>query len=284
MDSFVHEREVFVKIFFKFWLITALSVLTFPLSAQEGNKLSLSGPLIQGGMIRGETEPGSKIFLDEKPVKISENGKFVIGFHRDAKTKWILKIKFPHMAWAEQVLTVKPRTYNIERVDGLPQKTVNIPPEDLARRKREGGMVRAARADQSSAMDWTQQFILPAKGRISGVYGSQRVLNGEPRFPHYGLDVAAPTGSPIWAPAAGRVVLADPDFLLEGGIVMIDHGFGITSALFHMNSVDVKTGMVVKQGDQIGTVGAKGRASGPHVDWRVNWYSVRLDPALLVAE
>jgi murein DD-endopeptidase MepM/ murein hydrolase activator NlpD len=284
MDSFVHEREVFVKIFFKFWLITALSVLTFPLSAQEGNKLSLSGPLIQGGMIRGETEPGSKIFLDEKPVKISENGKFVIGFHRDAKTKWILKIKFPHMAWAEQVLTVKPRTYNIERVDGLPQKTVNIPPEELARRKREGGMVRAARADQSSAMDWTQQFILPAKGRISGVYGSQRVLNGEPRFPHYGLDVAAPTGSPIWAPAAGRVVLADPDFLLEGGIVMIDHGFGITSALFHMNSVDVKTGMVVKQGDQIGTVGAKGRASGPHVDWRVNWYSVRLDPALLVAE
>lgn len=277
-----------MKLFFRICLMTLLSGLTFPLSAQEkgGDKsgLSMAGPMVQGGMIRGKVKPGSKIFLDEKTVKITTSGQFVFGFHRDAKPEWTLKVVSPDGKIAHHELTIKPRKYDIQRVNGLPPKTVNIPPAELARRKREGAMVKSARADQSASMDWSETFILPAKGRITGVYGSQRVLNGEPRFPHYGLDVAAPIGSPIWAPAAGRIVLAEPDFLLEGGIVMIDHGFGVSSALFHMNSVDVKAGMVVKQGDQIGTVGAKGRASGPHVDWRVNWFTVRLDPALLVAE
>ncbi|MCG8506759.1 MAG: M23 family metallopeptidase, partial [Sphingomonadales bacterium] len=134
----------------------------------------------------------------------------------------------------------------------------------------------------SERMDWAAGFVWPAIGRVSGVYGSQRILNGEPRFPHYGLDVAAPTGAPVVAPNSGRVVLAEPDFLLEGGIVIIDHGFGVTSTLFHLSSVDVAVGQEVARGQRIGAVGATGRASGPHVDWRVNWNKVRLDPELLI--
>ena len=124
--------------------------------------------------------------------------------------------------------------------------------------------------------------MLPAQGRISGVYGSQRILNGEPRSPHYGLDVAAPIHTPVMAPLGGIITLAEPDFLLEGGIIIIDHGFGVSSTVFHLQSVDVIVGQPVQKGEQIGTIGATGRASGPHVDWRVNWGKVRLDPGLLV--
>ena len=143
-------------------------------------------------------------------------------------------------------------------------------------------MVREARSFKTDDLAWLSGFIRPAEGRFSGFYGSQRILNGKPRSPHYGLDIAGPTGTPIIAPASGVVRLAVPDFLLEGGIVIIDHGFGVTSTLFHMNSVDVKKGQAVRQGEQIGTIGQTGRASGPHVDWRVNWGNVRLDPILLI--
>ena len=177
-------------------------------------------------------------------------------------------------------MNIAEQVYDIERVDGLPPKTVTVPEEEKIRRAKETGMVRKARDTNTDALDWVGGFSLPAEGRISGVYGSQRILNGEPRWPHYGLDIAAPVGTDVKAPAGGVIRLAEPDFLLEGGIIILDHGFGVTSTLMHLSSVDVAQGQRVERGDVIAKLGATGRATGPHVDWRINWGSVRLDPAL----
>lgn len=244
--------------------------------------MDLDGSLIQGGMVRGRVAPGTRVELDGKAIMVGPNGEFVFGLGRDAPVAATIRAIDPGGNEEIRKLTIFPQIYDIERVDGLPPRTVTIPPEEKARRARERGMVGNARGSMSGRLDWQGMFAWPAKGRVSGVYGSQRILNGKPRTPHYGLDVAAPVNTPVRAPQAGRIVLAQPDFLLEGGIIIIDHGFGIFSTLFHLQSVDVAVGDLVDKGDHIGGVGAKGRASGPHVDWRVNWNNVRLDPLLLV--
>ena len=244
--------------------------------------MDLEGSLIQGGMLRGHVAPGSRVELDGIEIMVGPGGEFVFGLGRDAPVSAIIRAIDAEGNEETRALTISPQIYNIERVDGLPPRTVTIPPEEKARRARERGMVGNARGGMSGRLDWQGMFAWPAKGRVSGVYGSQRVLNGKPRTPHYGLDVAAPVNTPVRAPQAGRIVLAEPDFLLEGGIIIIDHGFGIFSTLFHLQSVDVAVGDLVDKGAHIGGVGAKGRASGPHVDWRVNWNNVRLDPLLLV--
>ena len=242
----------------------------------------LNGSPTQGGMLWGKVEPDTIILLDGSAVDVHESGVFAIGFGRDHVASAKLEYKYSDGKTEFQNIAIQPREFDIERVNGLPPKTVTPPPEWTARRKIENGRVRSARAVMMSETQWVAGFQKPAEGRFSGFYGSQRILNGEPRSPHYGLDIAADVGTPIWAPAGGVVRLAAPDFLLEGGIVIIDHGMGITSTLFHMNSVTVKEGARVAKGDAIGTVGAKGRANGPHVDWRVNWKNVRLDPMLVL--
>ncbi|TNE63899.1 MAG: M23 family metallopeptidase [Alphaproteobacteria bacterium] len=243
--------------------------------------VDLHGSLTQGGMAWGQVAPGAVVSLDGETVKVGPDGHFVIGFAREAVASHTLTVTRAGKT-ESQTLTVAARDFDIERVNGLPPKTVTPPPEWAARRKTETARVARGRALNSDALDWLAGFVRPAEGRFSGFYGSQRILNGEPRSPHYGLDIAGPTGTPIVAPAGGVVTLAAPDFLLEGGIVIIDHGFGVTSTLFHMNTVDVKEGDRVEQGARIGTIGATGRASGPHVDWRINIGSLRLDPQLLL--
>jgi murein DD-endopeptidase MepM/ murein hydrolase activator NlpD len=181
-----------------------------------------------------------------------------------------------------QTLAIVPRQWRIERIDGLPPRTVTPPPEVLKRIRREGALINAARARDSDAKDFAQGFILPAAGRFSGFYGSQRILNGKPRRPHYGLDIAAPVGTPVHAAAAGEVVLAETGLFYTGGTVVIDHGHGLTTIYSHMNSVDVNVGDSVAQGAPIGTIGATGRVTGPHLDWRINWFNVRLDPQLVL--
>ncbi|GAK33975.1 peptidase [Iodidimonas nitroreducens] len=242
----------------------------------------LNGHLAQGGMVIGKTTPGSAVFLNDQLVRVAADGRFVIGFGRDAPLSHILRIKSPDGRVAQHDLTLEDRDFKVERVDGLPPDTVTPPPEYYERRRHETGQVRTARAEMSDLMAWSDGFILPAKGRISGVYGSQRILNGEPRSPHYGLDVAAAPGTAVVAPAAGIVRLAAPDFLLEGGILIIDHGFGVSSTLMHLKSVDVAVGDHVEQGEPVATLGATGRASGPHVDWRINWLDTRIDPQLVL--
>lgn len=263
------------------YLPCALLLALFPFLAQA---LELQGSLAQGGMVIGRAAPGAVVTLDDAELPVTADGWFVFGFGRDADLRHRLVEIRPDGGRAAHDIVLEDRDFPIERVDGLPPGTVTIPPEEQARRARESGMVREARAPFSDYDFWRERFILPAEGRISGVYGSQRILNGEPRSPHYGLDVAAPRGTPVIAPASGVIRLAEPDFLLEGGIIIIDHGFGVSSTLFHLNSVEVTPGARVAQGERIGSVGATGRASGPHVDWRVNWRDVRLDPALLVEE
>lgn len=262
-------------------VIFAVALLLTPSAA---GAIELQGSLTQGGMVWGQVPPGTELRLDGELVKVGPEGHFVFGFGRDAPESARLVVLHRDGKKEERQLVVSDREFDIERIDGLPPKTVTMPPEWVEQRKIETAKVREARSHLADNLHWFRGFIRPAEGRFSGFYGSQRILNGQPRSPHYGIDIAGPTGTPIVAPAGGVVRLAVPDFLLEGGIVIIDHGFGVTSTLFHMRSVDVEAGTWVHQGDPIGTIGATGRATGPHVDWRVNWRSVRLDPMLLISD
>lgn len=237
----------------------------------------------QGGIVYGQAQAGETVLLNGEVVKVAADGRYVIGFSRDETGSAELTYVRPDgSVRATESYMVKPREFNIERIDGLPPKTVTPPPEWLERRKGERGRVVKARAERTDDLHWWNGFIKPAEGRYSGLYGSQRILNGQPRSPHYGIDIANKTGTPVVAPAGGIVRLAAPDFLLEGGIIIIDHGFGVTSTLFHLDTVAVEEGQTVEQGEGIGTIGATGRATGPHVDWRINWGGVRLDPGLVI--
>lgn len=264
-------------------LISGFGILVLIcLSAVGAYALDLRGSLTQGGLMIGTVAPGTTVSLNDKPIRVAPDGRFVIGFGRDADMFQTLRVRTPDGESRTHVLSLQEREFQIERVDGLPPKTVTPPPEYYERRRIETGLVRDARKLSSDLMAWAGGFQLPARGRISGVYGSQRILNGEPRSPHYGLDVAAPVGTPIKAPAAGIVRLARPDFLLEGGIIIIDHGYGVSSTLMHLSRIDVTEGKTVARNEQVGALGATGRASGPHVDWRINWFDTRIDPALVL--
>ena len=262
-------------------LMALLGVLTIGNAAAL--ELSLDGDLMQGGMIVGKTEPGALVELDGRAIRLSADGHFVFGFGRDAATNATLTItNGPDRLVRE--LTVSQREYKIQRINGLPPKMVSPDPEQLARIRRENAWIAEVRRRDTDALWFAEPFASPAQGPISGVYGSQRILNGEPRRPHFGLDVAAPTGTAVTAPAHGIVALAEPDLYFTGGTVMLDHGHGITSVYSHLSRIDVPVGQSVERGEPIGAVGATGRATGPHLDWRVNWFEVRLDPALLLEQ
>lgn len=259
-----------------------LALMLAAAPAAPATALDLEGRYTQGGLILGKVQPGTELRLNGEPVKVADNGRFVIGFGRDAALEHSLVATGPDGRIDRRQIVLDRRDYRIERVDGLPPKTVDLPPEYYERRGREMAAVGKARAPVSDFLHWAEDFQWPAHGRISGVYGSQRILNGQPRSPHYGIDIAAPTGTPVVAPAGGVVRLAHADFLLEGGIIIIDHGFGVSSTLFHLETVEIEEGEEVAQGERIATVGATGRATGPHVDWRINWKDQRLDPGLVV--
>lgn len=244
----------------------------------------LQGEPIQGGLVFGKVKPGSTVTLDGEPVIVSGNGDFVIGFGRDDSGSVRLHIEEPGMHPETHEWTIAAREYNIERVDGLPPQTVTPDPESLARIREEAALVTEARSRRDPIASWADGFTWPARGRLSGFYGSQRILNGEPRRPHFGLDVAAPEGTPVVAPANGLVTLAHPDMFYSGGTIVIDHGQGLSSSFLHLSSVEVEAGTWVAQGELIGRIGATGRASGPHLDWRMNWLGKRVDPQPLVGE
>lgn len=244
--------------------------------------LILQGPLTQGGLVIGKTLPGAQAALNGAPLRVSSEGRFVFGFDRDYQGPAHLAVTWPDGYIETRTLDIAPRVYDIQRIDGLPPKYVSPPPEELARIKREGAEKRAARKRDTDAEEFAQGFIWPAQGPISGVFGSQRFYNGEPRRPHYGVDVAGPAGTPVVAPASGIVRLADPDFYFEGGVIFIDHGHGVIGVLMHLGRVDVAVGDKVEQGQTIGAIGATGRATGPHVDWRIYWRDAHVDPQLLV--
>jgi murein DD-endopeptidase MepM/ murein hydrolase activator NlpD len=262
------------------WFVASLTLLALvPMSYGD---LDLQGSLKQGGLIWATLESGSSAALDGKALPIADNGLLVAGFGRDAKSTAMLKVCSPAGECVERSLTIAQRSYDVQRVNGVPQKTVTPPASVLDRIRREAALVGKARRQFSVRQDFVKEFKWPLLGPITGVFGSQRVYNGSPGRPHYGLDIAAPTGTRVSAPIDGVVTLAYPDMFYSGGTLIIDHGLGVSSTFIHLSRILVEEGQLVMQGDPIAEVGATGRATGPHLDWRINWADQRLDPALVM--
>lgn len=259
-------------------MVTAMLAMS-PVHAQE---LILEGAVSQGGLVQGVTRPRARVTLDGRRIRVSREGVFVIGFGRDAPRHATLTVSYPDGGSETRRLDVTQRTYRVQRIDGLPRRKVTPPPEALARIRAEAAMIREVRARDTDETWFRDGFMWPARGPISGVYGSRRILNGAPRQPHSGVDVAAPTGTPVFAAAAGVVSLARTAMFFTGGTVMIDHGFGVSTIYAHMSAVEVKQGQPVAKGARIGRIGATGRVTGAHLHWGASWFDVRLDPALLV--
>ncbi|MFN7783730.1 MAG: M23 family metallopeptidase [Lysobacterales bacterium] len=239
--------------------------------------------LAQGGVAIVQLAPGECAELDGRTLKVSPEGWLVFGIGREATGALeFVRIDRDGRRHARAIRIV-PRDFRIERVNGLPQQTVTPDPAIAERIAREQVAVGKARERNDDRIDFAAGFVRPIEGgRISGVYGSQRILNGEPRAPHMGLDIAVPTGTPIQAPAAGVVSFVGPDLFLTGGTVLLDHGHGLSSSFLHLSRIDVREGQRIERGETIGAVGATGRASGPHLHWGLNWFETRLDPALLL--
>ena len=263
--------------------LALLALPPFGLTPAAETGVRLDGPRTQGGLLRGRVPPGSAVELEGEPVRVSEGGWFLVGFGRDAPPEAELVAIFPDGRRERQVLAVERREYRIQRIDGLPPgKVTPRSEEDLARIRADVEMVKQARTTDDPRTDFLGGFRWPIKGRISGVYGSQRILNGEPRRPHFGIDIAAPAGTRVVAPADGTVTLVHPDMFFSGGTMIIDHGHGLSSAFLHLSRILVEKGERVAQGQLIAEVGSTGRSTGPHLDWRINLFARRLDPALLV--
>ncbi|MEA3587041.1 M23 family metallopeptidase [Pseudidiomarina sp. 1APP75-27a] len=244
--------------------------------------LELTGARTAGALMIAKTDPSYQVALNGEALAVSDNGIVVFGFERDSEGIQELTLTLADGRQVTQQIELEPRSYVIDRVEGVPQRTVTPDPEQVARARKEAAAVWQARQTFSTRQDFLQPIIEPAQGRISGVYGSQRIFNGEPRNPHYGLDVAAPTGTPVKVVWSGKVVFADDDLFYSGGTIIVDHGQGLTTTYIHLSEVKVQVGDEVEQGTVIGAIGATGRATGPHLDWRVNWRNVRLDPALVL--
>lgn len=259
----------------------ALFLLCFVLLSPGALALEFSGEWRQGQLLIGKVAPGSEVEFLQRKVRVDPDGTFVIGLGRDAPAQVQLVVRQGGIEQRHE-FQVEQRQYNIQRIEGVPQRTVTPPPEELARIQQDNALTRKARRQDLPRRDFLQEFQWPLTGRITGVYGSQRVYNGEPRQPHYGVDVAAPVGALVRAPVDGVVTLVHNDMFYSGGTLIVDHGHGVSSTFLHLSKILVNEGDLVKQGDAIAEVGATGRATGPHLDWRINWFEERLDPQLLV--
>jgi hypothetical protein len=279
----VKNRSLFLA--FALWLATPLSAAELNLAnpfASAPLFYELRGEPTQGGLLIGHAGPNSEIMLDGKPVPVSPDGAFVIGFGRDHGLTAELEVSINRGPRERRTLVVMPRLFDVQRITGVAEKYVSPSPADMKRIEEERRLIRQARERFTVASDFAGGFIWPVSGPISGVYGSQRVFNGEPRAPHLGVDIAAPRGTPIYAAADGVVALAGPDLFFNGNVMILDHGLGFSTVYAHLSEFAVKQGERVKQGQVIGKVGATGRVTGPHLHWGANWSGVGVDPQLLV--
>ena len=258
-------------------IIPKLFFVLFFFVATKLNAIEFKGKFLQGHFIIGITDPLAKILIDKKNVKVSEDGYFVFGIDRDRKFDLVIT-KIQNGKKEKIIKKVLKRQYNIQRIDGLEESKVT-PPESVYKRiKEENNKIGKARAINSDLPFFKNKFIMPVEGIISGVYGSQRILNGKPRWPHYGIDIAAKKGTMIKSSGAGVVTMAEDDLYYTGGTIIMDHGHGISTIYSHLETVMVSIGDKINKGDIIGTVGSTGRSTGPHLDFRVNWFQTRLDP------
>jgi len=242
---------------------------------------NLPATLSQGGLVVVRLKPGSRLSVSGKFVHIGDDGVAVFGASRDEQGPMVISIVEPDGHEASARITITPRDWPIERINGVPPATVNPPPELAARIEHEQAAVTAARNRDDDREDFLSGFVWPVQGRISGRFGNQRIYNGDPKAPHSGMDIAVPQGTPVRAPAAGIVTFAQPDLYLTGGTILLDHGFGLSSNFLHLSKLEVHVGQHVSQGQIIALSGMTGRATGPHLHWGFNWFGVRLDPLLL---
>lgn len=264
-------------------LITLVTLSSFASVSHAERDVQLLGDFEQGSLVRGVVPLGSTVRHDEQAVRVSEQGDFLIGFGRDSAGESRLEIKLPDGEILNRVMQIRPRSYKVERVDGLPPAKVSPKsPEVLARIRAEINAAKKARRLDAERTDFLEGFNWPLIGPITGVYGSQRVLNGQPKRPHYGVDIAAPAGTLVVAPASGLVTLVHPDMYYSGGTMILDHGHGLSSSFLHLKKVLVSQGQRVQKGEVIAEVGSGGRSTGAHLDWRVNLFIKRLDAARLV--
>jgi len=236
----------------------------------------------QGALVFGKVPAGSQVRYRTRPLRTTGYGTVVFGVGRDETGPLKVDVTTPSGRAESDSIVVTPRDWPVERVNGVPPKTVNPPPEIAARIEREQAMVTAARARDDERADFALPFQWPVQGRISGRFGNARVYNGQPGAGHSGMDIAAANGTPVKAPAGGIVTFASPDLYLTGGTVLLDHGHGVSSNFLHLSRIDVKVGDRVEPGQVIGAVGATGRATGPHLHWGMNWFDVRIDPLLVL--
>ena len=261
---------IFKIIFFSFFVFSNLYALEF------------KGEFIQGSFILGSTSPDSRVEIDKKKIRVSKDGDFVFGIGRDRKNDLIIKI-INNNKEKIYIKKIFKRKYNIQRINGLPKKKVTPPKEFYDRINKDNKLIGEARAINSNLTFFRKKFIKPVKKyTITGVYGSQRILNNKPRRPHYGLDFAAKEGTKVYAALDGKVTLVESDLYFTGGTIIFDHGHGISTLYMHMKDIYVKNGQKIKQGDVVGTIGKTGRATGPHLDIRLNWFDIKLDPAIVL--
>ena len=258
-------------------IIFKLLFVIFFFTTTQLNAIEFKGKFLQGHYIIGITDPSAEIIIDKKKIKVSKDGFFVFGIGRDRKFDLTIT-QFIDGEKKKIIKKILKRKYNIQKIDGLEESKVT-PPESVYKRiKEENNKIGEARAINSDLPFFKNQFIMPVKGIISGVYGSQRILNGKPKWPHYGIDIAAKKGTMIKSSGSGTVTMAEDDLYYTGGTIIMDHGHGISTIYSHLETVLVSVGDQINQGDIIGTVGSTGRSTGPHLDFRVNWFQTRLDP------
>ena len=255
-----------------------IKIILFLLIPLNSYAVEFQGSFKQGSFILGKTNPNSKVFIDKTKVRVSEDGYFAFGIGRDRKNNIIIKIVENKKTEIIEKKIFK-KKYVIQKIDGLPPKQVTPPPEVYDRIKKDNKLIGDARSVDTPLIFFKEKFIYPLeKYIITGVYGSQRILNGKPRRPHYGVDFHAPEGTPVKAMMDGVITLAEKDMYFTGGTIIFDHGHGISTLFMHMKDINVSVGQKVKKGEVVGTLGQSGRSTGPHLDIRLNWFDVKLDP------
>ena len=263
--------------------IISFVVILISTSFSFSNETTFNGKFVQGGIVIGQNKLAKKVFFNDKLLQISKDGFFIFGFGRDHKSSSTLKIiKDNRDDILKYNLNIEKSIYKIEKINGLPEKMVTPGPEFYKKINKDRALIKKSMNEKYIVDEFPLTFIKPTEGRISGIYGSQRILNGVKKNPHGGLDIAASEGTPIRATAKGKIVLATKGLYYTGNIVIIDHGYDIKSMYIHMKDISIKTGDLVEQGQTIGTVGSTGRSTGPHLHWNIYWNKVRINPKHLL--
>ena len=262
--------------------VLLLILISSHLFSDTIDPIKVSLDVLQGGIVVGKVVPGYRLTYSDRELHISSSGNFVFGIGRDTSGYAELKVFERNEAMSSKKIEIIKRDYKVQYVEGVPQRTVTPTETDLAKIRRDAVLVKAARKHELLEPLFLKGFVRPIQGQITGIYGSQRIYNGTPGRPHYGIDYAAPSGSKVFAPAPGIIRLSESDLFYSGGTIILDHGYGISSSFLHLSQVLVEVGDRVDFGDVIGLVGSTGRSTGPHLDWRMNWFDVRIDPEIVL--